>query len=94
MTAFPVHGEPQLSEPAKLHALHVRDIDLAAQGISGHVTLAGDRKYFLTTQSKGKKDGDLFEMDRWFLDVPAGMAGPIRSRAASRYGSSSSGRSC
>ena len=74
LTALPLHGEPRLAELAKLHAIEIRDIDLAAQGAGGRITLAGDRTYFVRTRSKGK-DGDLFQMDRWWLEVAAGMAG-------------------
>ena len=74
ITAVPVQGEPRVAEVAKLRALQLRDIDLAAQGSRSAIDLPADRKYFVYTKSKGKQDG-LFEMDRWFLDVPAGMAG-------------------
>jgi eukaryotic-like serine/threonine-protein kinase len=73
-SALNIHGDVQVAEPAKYKALYVRDIDLAAQGSSNHVTLASDRKYFVRTQSKGKV-GDLLQMDRWFLAVPAGLPG-------------------
>lgn len=75
ITAFPVTGEPQLAEPKRLHALYTRDIDLAAQGSTNRVSMAGDRKYFLLATAKGKRVDNLIEMDRWFLDMPASMAG-------------------
>jgi hypothetical protein len=73
-SALPIHGDVQIAEPAKYHALYVRDIDLAAQGSRNDITLASDRKYFVRTKSKGKVD-DLLQMDRWFLAVPPGLAG-------------------
>ncbi|HEY1547837.1 MAG TPA: protein kinase [Kofleriaceae bacterium] len=73
-SALDIHGDVQIAEPAKYKALYVRDIDLAAQGSSNHVTLASDRKYFVRTKSQGKVDG-LVQMDRWFLAVPPGLAG-------------------
>jgi hypothetical protein len=74
IAALPLHGEPQLADLAKRHALHIRDIDLAAQGSSGRISLATDRTYFLRTQIK-KQDGELYAMDRWWLRVPAGTPG-------------------
>ena len=74
-SVVPIVAPPRIVELAKLQPLHIDDNTLSAAGSNGKLgRLAADRRYLVHTKI-GTADGARWQMDRWWLEVPAGIRG-------------------
>jgi len=65
---------PRIAEAAKYKALHIYELKLAAEALYQRGTIDANRRY-LVRVGVTKLDGDLWLMDRYWVDVPKGMKG-------------------
>lgn len=71
---LPVSEPPRLAQIAKLAPLHVDAARLRRDGSNGQITLATDRRYLVLATVRAA-DGARWDMDDWWLEVPAGVPG-------------------
>ena len=74
---------PRIAEAAKYKALHIPDIRIAAESLYQRGTLDTGRRYLINAKVE-KVDGDLWLMDRYWLDVPKGIKGADKVAAKKR----------
>jgi len=76
-------GPPRVAEMAKYQAMHIRDLDIAADAVNKRLTLDATKRYLIHAKV-AKADGDLFLMDRYWLD-PRGMKNAGKLAAKQRF---------
>jgi hypothetical protein len=76
-------GPPRMADAAKYKAIHINELKIVAEAEYQRGTLASDRRY-LVNGKVTKQDGNLWLMDRYWLEVPKGIKGADRVAAGKR----------
>ncbi|MBV8755976.1 MAG: protein kinase [Deltaproteobacteria bacterium] len=70
-----ISGPPRVGELAKLDPIHIPEIKMVAEGLQGKFSSIDPAKRYLIRGQVKKASGGRWEMDRYEMQVPAGIPG-------------------
>jgi len=70
-----ISGPPRVAELAKLDPIHIPEIKMVAEGLDGKFKTIDPARRYLIHGSVKKANGGRWEMDRYEMQVPAGIPG-------------------
>ncbi len=70
-----ISGPPRTSELAKLDPIHIPEIKMVAEGLQGKFSRIDPAKRYLIRGQVQKANGGRWQMDRYEMQVPAGIPG-------------------